>query len=174
MSDKDPQRPATPQPALTLKWVYGSVPRVLAFGFGSGLIRPAPGTWGTLAGWLVWVLILRRLPDIALATWLPVAFLLGCWVCQRVGRELGVADHGGMVWDEMVALWLVLWLTPASWTAQIIAFFLFRVFDIIKPPPIRFFDRRLANGFGVMWDDILAAGYSLLAMAVLVRTGILG
>lgn len=156
----------------TFLWVYQSPLRVVAFGFGSGLLRPAPGTWGTLAGWLIWVLILSPLPDTFMAILLVLAFALGCWACQRAGRDLGVSDHGGMVWDEMVAIWLVLWLSPVSWKAQLLAVVLFRVFDIIKPAPIRYFDKRWNNGFGVMWDDILAAGYSLLVMAVLVRMGI--
>ena len=75
-----------------------------------------------------------------------------------------------MVWDEMVAFWLVLWLTPAGWLPQAVAFVLFRAFDIVKPPPIKFFDARLKGGFGVMWDDIVAAGYALLIMALAVRT----
>ena len=79
-----------------------------------------------------------------------------------------------MVWDEMVAFWLVLWLTPAGWLSQALAFVLFRAFDIVKPPPIKFFDARLKGGFGVMWDDIVAAGYALLIMALVVRTGVLG
>lgn len=153
----------------TFGWVYLAPARIFAFGFGSGLIRPAPGTWGTLMGWLIWVVLFRHFPDAPMALFLVLAFLYGCWVCHRVGRELGVSDHGGIVWDEMVAIWLVLWLSPDSWTAQLAAFLLFRIFDIIKPPPIRYFDRRWNNGFGVMWDDLLAAGYSLLVMAVLVR-----
>ncbi len=152
-------------------WVFGSVPRLLAFGFGSGLIRPAPGTWGTLAGWLIWVGLLQHVPGPFMGVVLLAAFVLGCWLCQRVGAELGVPDHGGMVWDEMVAIWLVLWLSPPSWQGQLCAFVLFRVFDVIKPPPIRYFDVRLPNGFGVMLDDILAAVYSLIVMFFLVQTG---
>ena len=79
-----------------------------------------------------------------------------------------------MVWDEMVAFWLVLWFTPDTLWAQAIAFGLFRLFDIVKPPPIRYFDARLKNGFGVMWDDIVAALYALLVLAVLQRVGLLG
>src|SRR3546814_7715192 len=78
-----------------------------------------------------------------------------------------------MVWDEIVAFWLVLWLTPDSLLAQLLAFIIFRLFDIIKPPPIHFFDGHFKNGFGVMWDDILAAAYSLLVIAVLVRFEVL-
>lgn len=150
-------------------WVYRHPVRVLATGFGSGLIRPGPGTWGSLAGWSIWVTALVHMPDPALAVFLAFAFVLGCYVCHRTGIELGVPDHGAIVWDEMVAIWLVLWLSPASWEGQIAGFVLFRFFDILKPPPIRAFDRRWHNGFGVMWDDLLAAAYSLLVMALLVR-----
>lgn len=150
-------------------WVFRSFPRMISFGLGSGLIRPAPGTWGTLLGWLLWVLAVSRLPDAYIAVLLPAAFALGCWCCHRVGKEMGRADDGGMVWDEVVAFWLVLWLTPDGLWAQLLAFVIFRFFDIIKPPPIAFFDRHFKNGFGVMWDDIVAAAYSLLVVAILVR-----
>lgn len=173
MSDSPPVNTAQPPIQPTAAWVFQSLPRILAFGFGSGLIRPGPGTWGTLLAWPLWVVGIARLPDTYVAGFLLLAFILGCWVCGRTGREMGKPDHGGMVWDEMVAFWLVLWLTPAGWQAQLIAFVLFRFFDILKPPPIRFFDRRLKNGFGVMWDDLLAAGYSLLVIAILVRLKVL-
>jgi len=153
----------------TSAWVFRSPLRIVAFGLGSGLLRPASGTWGTLCGWLLWVLLVSRLPDTAIAAVLALGFALGCWACQRVGRELGAPDHGGMVWDEIVAFWLVLWLTPASGWAQLVAFVLFRAFDIVKPPPVHYFDRHFKNGFGVMLDDLLAAAYSLLVMAILVR-----
>lgn len=150
-------------------WVFSTFPRIIAFGLGSGLIRPAPGTWGTLMGWLLWVVAIGRLPDMYIAVLLPVAFALGCWACDRVGKELGKPDYGGMVWDEVVAFWLVLWLTGDSWAAQLLAFVVFRFFDIIKPPPISFFDAHFKNGFGVMWDDIVAAAYSLLVIAIMVK-----
>jgi len=148
--------------------------RVIAFGFGSGLMRPAPGTWGTLAAWpLWWLASLAQLSDTVIGVVLLLAFALGCWACQRAGDDLGVSDHGGMVWDEMVAFWLVLWLTPANLFAQTLAFGLFRLFDIVKPVPIRQCDARFKNGFGVMLDDLLAAGYTLLMLAVLSYTGVL-
>lgn len=162
---------SAPAVSPSFSWVFQRPYRIFAFGFGSGLLRPAPGTWGTLAGWLIWALLLHRLPDGPMAVLLVLAFLLGCWVCHRAGRDLGIHDHGGIVWDEMVAVWLVLWLSPPSLAGQVVAFVLFRAFDIIKPAPIRYFDRRWSNGFGVMWDDLLAAGYSLLVIAVLVRFG---
>lgn len=153
----------------TLAWVFQSPARAIAFGLGSGAIRPAPGTWGSIAGWLVWVFGLGRLPDAAMVVLLVAAFVLGCWACAVVGRELGVPDHGGMVWDEVVAIWLVLWLTPPSLPWQLFALILFRVFDILKPPPVRYFDQRFKNGFGVMVDDLVAAAYALLVLAVALR-----
>ena len=92
-------------------------------------------------------------------------FGLGVWACAVTGRALGAADHGGMVWDEVVAYLLVLYFVPdgAYWLAS--AFLLFRLFDIWKPPPIRYYDRTLKNGFGVMFDDLIAAGYTLLVLA---------
>jgi phosphatidylglycerophosphatase A len=148
--------------------------RLIAFGLGSGLVRPASGTWGTLLAWAIWVAAAPAASDLAIGVFLALAFLYGCWACDRVGRELQQPDHVGMVWDEMVAFWLVLWLTPAGLLSQALAFVLFRTFDIVKPPPIKFFDARLKGGFGVMWDDIVAAGYALLIMALVVRTGVLG
>ena len=153
------------------RWVFQNIWRIIAFGCGSGLLRPAPGTWGTLFAWLVWALVLNGLTDTIVATVLVLAFLLGCVACERTGKALGVSDHGGMVWDEIVAFWLVLWLSPGSLAAQAVAFVLFRGFDIIKPQPIRYFDARFKGGFGVMWDDLVAAAYSLLVMAVLVSLG---
>lgn len=157
----------------TLSWVAARPARLIAFGFGSGLIRPASGTWGTLAAWLIW-LLLPPLSDLLMGALLLAAFGYGCWACGRAGRELGVHDHVGMVWDEMVAFWLVLWLTPASLLSQTLAFALFRFFDIVKPPPIKACDARLQGGLGVMFDDILAAVYALLVMALAVRIGVVG
>jgi phosphatidylglycerophosphatase A len=157
-----------------LSWVCRDPGRLIAFGFGSGLIRPASGTWGTLLAWAIWVAAAPTASDWAIGAFLALAFLYGCWACHRVGRELQQSDHVGMVWDEMVAFWLVLWLTPAGWLPQALAFVLFRTFDIVKPPPIKFFDAHIKGGFGVMWDDIVAAGYALLVMALVVRTGVLG
>jgi phosphatidylglycerophosphatase A len=117
--------------------------------------------------------VISRFPDAIIGPILILSFALGCWFCQRVGTELRMHDYGGMVWDEIVAFWLVLWLAPPSFQAQLTAFVLFRAFDIVKPAPIHFFDARLKNGFGVMFDDLLAAGYSLLVMAIIVKLEVL-
>ncbi|TAM89590.1 MAG: phosphatidylglycerophosphatase A [Candidimonas sp.] len=169
MSMGNPQHASGSTREPTVGWVFRAPWRILAFGFGSGLPHPASGTWGTLFAWLLWFLLLRHASDALVGGILIVAFAVGCWACHVTGRELGHPDYGGMVWDEIVAFWLVLWLVPASFGAQLLAFVIFRAFDITKPPPIHFFDARIKNGFGVMWDDILAAGYTLLVMAVLIR-----
>jgi phosphatidylglycerophosphatase A len=135
----------------------------IALGFGSGLAPWAPGTFGTLAALpLFWLLQGAGLGLPALLAVIAAAFALGIWSCAVAGKSLGVSDHGGIVWDEIVAMWLVLAFTPAHWLWWLIAFGLFRFFDILKPWPIRFFDVRLKNGFGVMFDDLLAALYALL------------
>ena len=142
---------------------------LLAFGFGAGLSPWAPGTAGTLLAWpLGWYLAGAVSPAVEL-TILAALFLLGVWACGVTGRHLGVADHGGMVWDEVVAFLLVLAVLPRSLAWQAAGFALFRFFDIAKPPPIRQFERRFHGGFGVMFDDLLAAGYTLLLLAIAKR-----
>ena len=145
-----------------LKFLFAHPAHLIAFGFGSGLAPKAPGTVGTLLGWPLFWLIVAVAPDLPNQLILLIAgFLLGVWACGKTGRALGVADHGGMVWDEIVAFALVLLFTPPGWLWAGMAFLLFRFFDIIKPWPIRLADRHLKNGFGVMFDDLLAAGYAL-------------
>ena len=137
----------------------------IAFGGGTGLSPVAPGTVGTLVTLpLFWVLNYL----LALHTLLMLIcamFITGVWACAVTGRALGEHDHGGMVWDEITAFCLVLLFTPNNMVWQSFAFLLFRVFDIIKPPPIGYYDKRLRGGFGVMFDDILAAFYALLCLA---------
>lgn len=138
----------------------------IALGAGAGLVPIAPGTAGTLVAFpIYWWLAPMFIAPILLAL-IATAFALGVWACGRTGQALGVADHGAIVWDEIVAFTLVLVFTPAGYAWQAGAFVLFRVFDILKPPPIRYYDRTLKNGFGVMFDDLLAAGYALLTLAV--------
>lgn len=138
---------------------------LLAFGFGAGLVPVAPGTWGTLLAFPLYWLLQPRLDAAAFLAVVAVLFGLGVWACGATGRALGAADHGGMVWDETVAFLLVLFFTPAVPYWQALAFLVFRLFDILKPPPIRHFDRTIKNGFGVMLDDLIAAFYTLLVLA---------
>lgn len=144
---------------------------LIAQGFGSGLSPVMPGTSGTLYAWLSFNVLTMRWPQtFTPENWLLVilaGFALGIWACARTGRDLGVADHGSMVWDEVIAFWLVLVvLAPASFSTQILAFLLFRFFDMVKPPPIMLVDRRYKGGFGVMADDLVAAFYTLLVFAL--------
>jgi phosphatidylglycerophosphatase A len=132
----------------------------LAFGLGSGLSPFAPGTAGTIAALLPGALLVQ-LPFWPALAVVVAAFLLGIYLCGVTGRALGVHDHGGIVWDEFVGLWLVLLFVPFHWAWWLAAFVLFRLFDILKPWPIRWLDRRVHGGFGVMIDDILAAVYAL-------------
>jgi len=141
----------------------------LSFGFGSGLIRPAPGTWGTLFAWLVFVVLDPWLGDAGWAIVIASTFVLGAAAANRTGRALGRPDHGAIVIDEIVAFWLVLWLLPGGVITQAVAFLGFRFFDILKPPPIRAVDQRFKNGVGVMLDDLLAAFYTLFVASVLAR-----
>ena len=141
----------------------------LSLGFGSGLSPYAPGTVGTLLAWLIYPLIKTPLSDEVFAALLVCLFVVGIIAAGITGRALGESDHGAIVWDEMVATWLVLLFTPPDLLWQAVAVALFRLFDITKPQPIRWADRRIKGGFGVMFDDLIAAGYAILALAVLFR-----
>ena len=149
------------------RFVLSHPAHLLSFGFGSGLARKAPGTFGTLVAFpLYWALALR-LTDLGILLVLVLAFVLGILVCDKTGKALGAADYSGIVWDEIVAFLLVLFFTPPSWYWALLAFTLFRFFDIVKPQPIRYFDTNWHGGLGVMFDDLLAAGYTLLCLAVI-------
>jgi len=163
MHEKYSNRPPPP----TLQQLFAHPAHFVALGFGSGLSPKAPGTFGTLAGWLLYPLVRAPFPDIGFLLMLLAAFVLGVVVCERCGRALGVSDHGAIVWDEIVAIWLVLYFTPETLPWQAVAFVLFRVFDIVKPPPIRQADARIKGGLGVMLDDLIAAGYAILALSLL-------
>ncbi|MCC6534903.1 MAG: phosphatidylglycerophosphatase A [Burkholderiales bacterium] len=148
------------------RFVYSRPAHIVAFSGGIGLIRFAPGTFGTLAAFPLHFWISHSVPAYAHLALLAACFLLGIWASGRTMHDLGVRDHGGIVWDETVAFMLVLFFAPADRLWQGVAFLLFRLFDIFKPQPIRHFDRTLHGGFGVMFDDVLAAGYTILCLAI--------
>jgi len=151
------------------RFAFNHPAHAIALGFGAGLSRRAPGTAGTLLAWaLGWLLLDDQAPVVQFAV-LAVAFVLGIWACGLTGRHLGVADHGAMVWDEVVAFLVVLVVLPKTLAWQAAGFVLFRAFDIVKPPPIRWLERSLHGGLGVMADDILAAGYTLLCLSIVKR-----
>ena len=149
----------------------------VALGFGSGLSPVAPGTVGTLWGWASF-LVLDHFLDTSGWAWLLLAgTLLGLWACTRTAQHLGVADPGAIVWDEVLAIWLVLWLVmPAGLWMQVAAFVLFRYFDAAKPGPVGWADRLFKlrpgqpvgwqQGLGILFDDFVAAGCTLLVIAL--------
>jgi phosphatidylglycerophosphatase A len=137
-----------------------------ALGFGAGLSKVAPGTLGTLVA-LPLFSILMQAPELVHYTTILVLFVLGIPLCEVAGKNLGVSDHGSIVWDEIVAMLLVLEFTPLAWQWWVVAFLLFRLFDIWKPFPIRQCDAKLKGGFGVMFDDLLAAIYAIITLKAL-------
>ena len=141
---------------------------LLAVGFGSGLIHPAPGTWGSLAGIFIGVILLALLGTKTFLILTALCFALGCYLCQKTADDMGVHDHGTIVWDEFVGIFIVLAALPElSWQWILMAFVLFRFFDILKPYPICYFDEKLKSGFGIMVDDVLAAIYAVIVVFVI-------
>jgi phosphatidylglycerophosphatase A len=147
------------------RFLFSHPAHLIACGFGSGLSPFASGTVGTLFAWASFPLLRHGMDDLQFLIFLSVAFTYGVLACQRTGRDLGVVDHGAIVWDEIVPFWTILLLCPAHWLWQTAAFFLFRIFDIVKPAPANYFDEQVKNGFGVMMDDVIAALYTLLVLA---------
>lgn len=140
----------------------------LAFGFGSGLAKFAPGTFGTLVAVPLYLAI-SALPAWLYAVTVVAAFALGVWICDTVSRDLGVHDHGGIVFDEFVGFWITMFLVPPSALAVLAGFVLFRLFDIWKPGPIRWCDRNVQGGFGIMVDDVAAGVVACAALHLLLR-----
>ena len=171
---------ATPlEPARAdLRFALSSPWHFLALGLGSGLSPVAPGTAGSLVGWASYLLLQRVLPWAAWPLLLVLGFVGGVWICERAARALGLHDPSPVVWDEIVAMWLVLWAAQAGmaalggrleslpWLLQLACFALFRLFDAVKRGPVGWVDRRVGGGLGIMLDDIVAALLALLALGV--------
>lgn len=140
---------------------------LLAFGLGSGAFPRAPGTAGTLAA-VPLCLLMQQLSGGLYLLLVAVLFLLGIWLCGRTAQDLRVHDHGGIVWDEWVGLLMTMWLVPEGWGWLCAGFLLFRFFDILKPWPIGWLDRRVGGGLGIMLDDLIAGlfGFAVLQTAV--------
>lgn len=146
-----------------LRFILRHPAHFLAFGFGTGLSPFAPGTVGTLVGFPLYFL-LRGLDPAVYFFVVALLYVAGIWFCDVAGKAIGVADHGGIVWDEIVAFLLILPFAPFTLTGFAAAFLLFRLFDIWKPFPIRYADRHIHGGFGVMFDDLLAACYAIVCL----------
>lgn len=151
----------------TLRFMLAHPAHFIALGFGAGLAPIAPGTFGTLVAIPIAFLLWRYVPDAAFLATVVALLLVGVWAAHVTGRDLGVPDHGAIVWDEVVAFLLVLYFVGDDIVAIGVAFLLFRFFDIVKPPPIRQLDAAMKNGLGVMVDDLAAAGYALLVLALI-------
>lgn len=164
--------PAAPVFRPTARFMLAHPAHLIALGLGSGLGSIAPGTVGTLWAWLAFLLMHFVLSDMALGLVIAASALVGWWACTVTAEHMGVADSGHIVWDEVVAFWLVLWLVlPAGFGMQLAAFALFRFFDAAKPGPMAWADRHFKGfgargGFGIMFDDLLAAFCTLLVLAL--------
>lgn len=157
----------------TWRWMWSNPWYLLALVGGMGLPRLAPGTWGTLFAWASFAVLDPLMTDLHWAGLIAAGLYFGAWSAQHAGASLRDPDSRHIVIDEVIAFWFVLWLLPDDFGSALLlqacAFALFRLFDIAKPPPIRRLDARLKNGIGVMLDDLVAAFYALLVIAIAIR-----
>ncbi len=160
------------RPRTTVAFMLAHPAHAIALGFGSGLSPKAPGTLGSLWGWLAWLVIQSYLSPASQGLLIAASVLLGWWACTRTAQHMGIADPGSVVWDEIVAMWLILWLLmPTGFAGQLCAFGLFRFFDAVKPGPVAWADQCFKGigwrgGWGIVFDDLVAAFCTLLTIAV--------
>lgn len=152
-------------PKITLKTPW----QFLASGFGAGLSPIAPGTMGTLMAIPFWIIFSLTLPLPLYLLMLLIAAAIGIIICQKASDELGVHDHGGIVWDEFVGFWITMICAPLSWSSIVLGFLLFRFFDILKPWPIKAIDTKVRGGFGIMLDDIIAGLFALISLQIILH-----
>jgi phosphatidylglycerophosphatase A len=156
--------PRPPNPPASV--VFADPVHLLAFGFGSGLARWAPGTFGSAAA-LVLYFAVAGLPGWAYLAVVALVTVSGFWICGESARRLGVHDHPGIVWDEWAGMLITLAFAPAGLVWVLAGFLLFRLFDIVKPFPARYFDRHWHDGTGIVMDDVVAGIYAWLALQAL-------
>lgn len=155
----------------TVNFMLAHPTHLLAQGFGSGLLPIMPGTSGTFFAWFIYDILIINWPKIfTRLVWLiivSIGFIFGTIACHRTGQDLGILDHGSIVWDEIIAFWFILvFLSPVNLLTQFFAFILFRFFDITKPIIISYVDTYFKNGFCVMFDDIIASFYTLAILTI--------
>ena len=156
---------------LNRRFLLDHPAHLIALGFGAGLSRLAPGTVGTLWAWAAFLILQIWLTPLEMGVLIAVSLLVGWWACTVCARHMGVADPGAIVWDEVVAFWLILWLvTPTTFWGQFGAFVLFRYFDAAKPGPVKWADQLFKGfgwrgGWGILFDDLVAAFCTLLVIA---------
>ena len=145
---------------------------MIALGLGAGLDRTAPGTVGSLWAWAAWLVLQNFLTPTAQGLLIALSIPLGWWACTLTAKHMGVADPGAIVWDEFIAMWLILWLVlPTGFVGQLVAFGLFRFFDALKPGPVAWADQLFKGfgwrgGWGILFDDLVAAACTLLVIAL--------
>ena len=175
-----PTAPKAPIARPTARFMFSHPAHMIALGLGSGLSRLAPGTSGTLWAWVAFVALAPWLNDLAWTWVIGLSLPVGWWACTVTARHMGVMDPGSIVWDEVVAFWLVLWvISPTGLVGQVLAFGLFRFFDAVKPGPVGWADQLFHGvdpqtdraawrkaGFGILFDDLVAAGCTLLVIAL--------
>jgi len=147
----------------TFKELIRNPVHMLAFGFGSGLAKKAPGTVGTLAAIPIYYGLFGLGANVYLVSLIAIS-LLGIWICGKTANDMGVHDHGGIVWDEIAGYLLTMLWVPLTWMNIVLGFVLFRLFDILKPWPINLLDRHVKGGFGIMVDDIMAGLMAALCL----------
>ena len=171
-TDARPVAPVAAGARPDAKFLLAHPAHFIALGFGSGLSPIAPGTAGTLWAWLAYSVLQRWLTPAEMGALIAVSVLVGWWACTVTARAMRVMDPGSIVWDEVVAFWLVLWLImPTDLTGQVVAFVLFRFFDAVKPGPVAWADQHFKGfnargGFGIVLDDLVAAFCTLLVLAL--------
>jgi phosphatidylglycerophosphatase A len=170
--DPVPLATSVAKPVLNARFMLSHPAHFFALGLGSGLSRIAPGTAGTLWAWGAFTVLQPHMSDLSWAALIALSLLAGTWACTVTARHMQVQDPGAIVWDEIAAFWLVLWLImPAGFWGQFAAFTLFRFFDAAKPGPVAWADRSFKGfgwrgGFGIMFDDLVAAFCTLLVIAL--------
>jgi phosphatidylglycerophosphatase A len=153
---------------LSPKQILADPVLFLAFGFGSGLAKKAPGTCGTLAAIPLYLLIAQS-GSLIYSLVTLVVIIAGIWICDKAADKLGEHDFGGIVWDEIAGYLVTMWFIPFSWKALVLGFILFRFFDILKPWPIKWADRKVKGGFGIMLDDVLAGVFAKILLVLVLQ-----
>lgn len=171
MTDHDLRTVDSPR-LVNARFMLSHPAHMIALGFGAGLAPKAPGTVGTLWAWATWLVLQNFLSPASQGLLIALSVPLGWWACTLTARHMGIADPGAIVWDEFIAMWLILWLVlPTGFVGQLMAFALFRFFDAAKPGPVAWADQLFKGfgwrgGWGILFDDLVAAACTLLVIAL--------
>jgi phosphatidylglycerophosphatase A len=171
MTDHDLRTVDSPR-LVNARFMLSHPAHMIALGFGAGLAPKAPGTVGTLWAWAAWLVLQNFLTPASQGLLIALSVPLGWWACTLTARHMGIADPGAIVWDEFIAMWLILWLVlPTGFVGQLMAFALFRFFDAAKPGPVAWADQLFKGfgwrgGWGILFDDLVAAACTLLVIAL--------